>query len=97
MTYRWGDFHISEERDFLVIYVITGGLWVGSGASRKFISSSEIGNTKTLVVKAMDYQKARAIAKKQLEKTRAINEFVKIIRAVPIPKKKEELQPKEAI
>lgn len=80
---------ISKEQEFVVIYTTTKGMYRTSNGRKTFGPSTDYYETKTITVVATDYYKARALAYTELQKTKYNNEYIKILKAIPIPEKKK--------
>lgn len=81
---------INKEREFLVIYIVTRGIWTGSHSNRKFVAfGGDIPQTNAIKVTAKNYVEARNIAYRDLNSKKVINEYIKIIKATEIQGKKE--------
>ena len=81
---------INKEQDYVVIYTTTRGMWTTSNGRRKLVAvPEEIPRTDTITVTATDFMKAKAIAYSKINSKKMTNEYIKVLRAVPIPIKQE--------
>ena len=79
-------------RDYIVHYIVSKGMWTGTGErkNRRFMSSGEVVRQDIIKITANNPFKAKDIAYQELKKTILVTEHLKILYAKEIPPKKEQ-------